>query len=746
MTDGMRQGERSRSMTMPTQSNSAAPRKSPHGSKPPAHWRRWAISALKIVAVVAVATAVRMALTSTIQQRVPFVTLFPAIVYGAWEMGWRGGVLATVLSALAGSLLILNWDNAVGAELFADQFSLLMFLISGAAISALGQAQVGAREQGLRREQELLARADREALLNEIGQAIRASIDPDEIQQAAVHSLGKALQVDRCYFSTYDLDADTSWIGLDFVQGDTPSVAGQYRISQFQVDPTDFYPGGKTLVIDDTEAQTFPEALTGALKRLRVRAAIAVPFFDEEQLVATLNVAMADTPRAWTPEEIGMVQAVAAQTRTAVESARNAAEQQALIHREALRSRIGLAIRSSLDPSVIQQTAAAVLGDALGADRCYFATYDFTRDRITVGSDWRRPDLAPMGGQYSLSSYQPVLEDLFGARLTCVIEDIQTRGFLAKTLDTLERGGLRSLIATPFYDEGRLAAALIVSMHDGPRAWTPEEAGLVESVAEMTRTALATALNAQREHAIATQLQDALQPSLPETAPGLALAQHYKPALSESAIGGDFYDVFALEPGCTALVVADLSGKGLAAAAQVATVRNMLRYALYNDGSLARTLTTLNRTLAEHNLLTGFATLFAGSYDEADRVLKYVNCGQESALIWRAATGEIEELPPTGPVMGMDADGKFSEQSIALPPGDALIIFTDGLTEAGPRRLQLLGVAGVRAILHEAMQAMLSPCPHDKATAIVTRLIAGVDAFAESGARDDVCLLVAIAV
>jgi sigma-B regulation protein RsbU (phosphoserine phosphatase) len=286
-------------------------------------------------------------------------------------------------------------------------------------------------------------------------------------------------------------------------------------------------------------------------------------------------------------------------------------------------------------------------------------------------------------------------------------------------------------------------------MADQTRAWTPDEVDLVEAVAEQTRTALATAHVTQREHAIATQLQAALQPAPPGAVPGLALAEHYLPALDEAEIGGDFYDVFSTDKGVTYLAVGDLSGKGLAAAAQVATVRNMLRFALYqasyNGHSVARPLMSLNRTLADHGLLTGFATLFVGRYDGASGTLTYANAGQEPGLLWRAATGHIEELAATGPVLGMAESGDFDERTVTLTHGDVLAVFTDGLTEAGPNRRELLGVAGVAALLQGIAGARPADQPAPEAArATVTRLIADVDTYAHGGVRDDVCLLVGV--
>lgn len=241
----------------------------------------------------------------------------------------------------------------------------------------------------------------------------------------------------------------------------------------------------------------------------------------------------------------------------------------------------------------------------------------------------------------------------------------------------------------------------------------------------------------EREHKIAEQLQEALQPAVPSQVPGLELADYYQPALEEAGVGGDFVDVFAADKGVTFLVVGDLSGKGLAAASQVAVVRNMLRFALYNGRTLAGPVTTLSETLVGNDLLAGFATLFVGRYDASSRLLSYVNCGQDAAQIRRAATGQVEDLAPTGAVLGGFSDADFTESSAQLEPGDILAIFTDGLTEAGPDRASLLTADGVAAFLRRS--------PTDSAQAVVSYLIQEVDRYAENGIRDDQCLLVGIA-
>ena len=97
----------------------------------------------------------------------------------------------------------------------------------------------------------------------------------------------------------------------------------------------------------------------------------------------------------------------------------------------------------------------------------------------------------------------------------------------------------------------------------------------------------------------------------------------------------------------------------------------------------------------------------------------------------------MEDLAPTGAVLGGFSGAEFAEAAAQMEPGDILAIFTDGLTEAGPDRASLLTADGVAAILRDA--------PTESAQAVVSHVIAGVDTHAQSGVRDDQCLLVGIA-
>jgi PAS domain S-box-containing protein len=444
-------------------------------------------------------------------------------------------------------------------------------------------------------------------------------------------------------------------------------------------------------------------------------------------------------------------------------------EELARAEKQALVNEIGEAVRAALEPTEVLRVTVEALGKALQADRCYFVTYDLGSDWGRIKTDWYRSGLSSLVGEFRLSNLALNREAAFQSGQTQVVNDVHERP--AETLDAptastplppgfsggdvanvslMDTLGLRSLIRAPLLSPGEMTA-LTVAMSDRARRWTQDEVRLVETVAAQTRAAVESARLQQRERNIAQTLQAALQPPPPSDLPGLVLREFYKPALAEAGVGGDFYDIFPIEKGCTALVVGDLSGKGLAAASEVATVRNMVRYAVYSGRTLAEAITDLDRILVEHSLLTGFATLFVGLYDQNEHTLTYVNCGQEPGLIWRAATGAVESLLPTGPVLGgFESMGGYEEAIAALAPGDILALFTDGMTEVGPTRKQFLEIEGLTDLFARCCSAAIEVSGYsasEAATSVRDSLIAEVEAYAGSGSGtgDDIALLVGVA-
>jgi PAS domain S-box-containing protein len=164
-------------------------------------------------------------------------------------------------------------------------------------------------------------------------------------------------------------------------------------------------------------------------------------------------------------------------------------EAEARAHREGLVSQISLAVRTSMDPNEIIGLAQATLAECLGADRCYFSSFDYSRDIATVWQDWRRDGLSSVAGSYPISKLPDGPEKRYPGGATLVANDVGENPNLSHSASFLVKLGIRSIVSVPMYGEGRVIAALGVAMADSPREWAKDEVALIEEVATLTRTA-----------------------------------------------------------------------------------------------------------------------------------------------------------------------------------------------------------------------------------------------------------------
>ncbi len=192
--------------------------------------------------------------------------------------------------------------------------------------------------------------------------------------------------------------------------------------------------------------------------------------------------------------------------------------------------------------------------------------------------------------------------------------------------------------------------------------------------------ALETAYN--RERHISDVLQQALMPSVPVDTPGCEVATEYHPALTESEIGGDFYDVFSVGEGWLALVMGDVAGKGLRAAVCTSMAKYMIRAYAHEDPEPRSVLRRLNETLSEFISDDMFITIFFGLYDTDRRVLAYANAGHEPPLLYGPGFGATIELDVTGPAIGVLSGSTYAQRAAQLSEDNILVIYTDGITDS----------------------------------------------------------------
>jgi sigma-B regulation protein RsbU (phosphoserine phosphatase) len=237
-----------------------------------------------------------------------------------------------------------------------------------------------------------------------------------------------------------------------------------------------------------------------------------------------------------------------------------------------------------------------------------------------------------------------------------------------------------------------------------------------------------------RELEIAREVQERLFPQSYPSIPGLDCAGHCRPA---QGVGGDYYDFVALPEGRLGVAVGDVSGKGIPAALLMASLRATLRgQTLGGPADLAALMRNVNALLYEASAANRYATFFYAQYDPRDRTLAYVNAGHNPPVVLRGE--EVLRLEADGPVVGLLPHAQYGQSSMVLAPGDVLLAYTDGISEAMTMEDAEWG--------EERMVAAAQACRALPAGEMIERLIAAADAFAAGAPQHDDMTLVVVKV
>jgi sigma-B regulation protein RsbU (phosphoserine phosphatase) len=202
--------------------------------------------------------------------------------------------------------------------------------------------------------------------------------------------------------------------------------------------------------------------------------------------------------------------------------------------------------------------------------------------------------------------------------------------------------------------------------------------GTIEKQAREAAARRSAERQARSEIEIARHVQEKLFPQPVKQVRSIEYAARCVPARD---VSGDYYDFLDLGPDALGFVLADVSGKGMAAALLMASLQAAFR----SQTEVLRgceLLRSINRQFHSSTPPEQYATLFYADYDDRSRMVRYINCGHPAPLLVRA-DGAVERLPSTAPVVGLLEVWYCEEAAMHIGPGDTLVAFSDGVTEAG---------------------------------------------------------------
>lgn len=333
------------------------------------------------------------------------------------------------------------------------------------------------------------------------------------------------------------------------------------------------------------------------------------------------------------------------------------------------------------------------------ADRCFIIEYDQDRDiLIPTVTKSRRP--TQTSDRYSKTIVRKALQSLE----SYLSEDAQTDTSVGAA-QSIADFKIRSVMCVPLATQDNKPLGVIqLDSQDRMKKFTKDDLQLLICVANQASVAienarmhqtLLTQSKIEEENKAATKVQRGFLPQRFPNIPGYEFFSHY---LAARTVGGDYYDFISLPNSQTAVLLGDVSGKGVPAALLMARVSGEARVCMLTCPNVAVAITQLNEQLLQANLEDRYITLAAAVLDHESNRITLVNAGHITPAIYHQNTGVLEKCVPediSGFPVGWVPGYEYNSITVELAPGDTLILFTDGILDAEAASGERFGEEGV---------------------------------------------------
>jgi serine phosphatase RsbU (regulator of sigma subunit) len=402
-------------------------------------------------------------------------------------------------------------------------------------------------------------------------------------------------------------------------------------------------------------------------------------------------------------------------------------------------SKVGVALLSASGLDETLNQVASLVFEAVPAERCV----------IMLRDEKAESDMKIMVAR--IRGTDQAMEEVRVSRT--VMDEVLMNGKSVLTADaqhdprfasqTIALQGIRSVLAVPLSVDERNVFGLIYA--DSPTyeaTFSEEHLNILTTLASVASIRVENAAlleerfereRMEHELHLATEIQQRFQPSAPPEIPGFTFQGI---SFSCYEIGGDYYDFIQRPDGRMLIALGDVSGKGTAAALLMSSLHASIHAQISARSSLEETVTSVNRYLAENTPANRFVTLFIAELDPATGGLRYINAGHNPPLIGRA-NGVIEQLSSGGFPLGIIQTADFEVGETVLAPGEALVIYSDGVSEANNPKGDEFGMdrlcdvvqrnigasaAGLRDKVESALSAFTQTAPaNDDITLVIVK-------------------------
>jgi serine phosphatase RsbU (regulator of sigma subunit) len=482
------------------------------------------------------------------------------------------------------------------------------------------------------------------------------------------------------------------------------------------------------------------EESLGDRKGLAVHA--SVPLRAGEQVTGILNIAGPDW-EAFTPQKLALLNNIGNQMGNSLERAhlfdlmreQRVEEQSALLE-------LSNQLLGRLDMDDIIDYLVEVVPRLMQADACALmlpaADESFLEFRVAKG--W---SLDPVAERRQI----PVDErsgpgTVMITQKPLIASNIEDRDPAPWAPDWVLAESFRGHAVIPLVAKGRSVGVMTINTRK-PREWNADEVRFMQLTANQIALALETARlheqevarqRLEEELAVGRMIQLSLLPEQPPQVPGWEFAAHYQ---SARQVSGDFYDFYELprKDGLIGILIADVVDKGVPAALFMALSRTVIRTMALSSRGPAAVLEKSNEMIINDSRASLFLTVIYAELERHSGRFCFANAGHNRPLWLHSNTGQCEELAEAGSLLAVMQDLELDEQEIWIEPGDALVLYTDGLTEGLNTNKEVFG--------EQRLKSVIEANSDEDAQTMLQAILSAVDKFAgESPLADDLTLIV----
>ncbi|MHB9038343.1 MAG: SpoIIE family protein phosphatase [Armatimonadota bacterium] len=458
--------------------------------------------------------------------------------------------------------------------------------------------------------------------------------------------------------------------------------------------------------------------------RDNIASAASVPLKVKGSIIGVLNVNAVTPDRIFDERDLELLGTVANQMAVAIENARLYARVNRRTKQLDSLLEISRTVTSTLNLDEVMHRVSEVICRVFQLDVCSLLLMDELTGRFRlghgIGLKTRRKYV-----YYDIAA--PFAYRVKKKNAKMMIRDISHSPSVRTEISMAE--GLKAAVAIPLKHGGKLVGVAVGFARE-PRTFLKSQHDLVRPIGELTGVAIRHARIYRQKHKIAEILQQRL---VPEEAPkigGLDIGHKFLPA---QEVGGDYYDFIAVGENKLGIALGDVAGSDVEAAEYTTMGKHVLRAYAREYESPADVLMKTNDLVCEDTRSDMFISLFYGVFDLHAMKLRYANAGCEPAILYKSRQRSCLLLTSDGILLGIKQGTKYAVQEADLEPGDVLMVYTDGLTEAGVEDQRF----GTQRVMD-----LVSAYPHLGAQEIAEHIHDALLEFGHGRITDDVAMVV----